>query len=135
MPQSLHSLSIVAVFVAISIGSPSAQVVRQRGPPPEIREIIDGIVAAANGDAAAWEAFAQAKFARTYLTSQTPQQRAAMHQQIVDRFGTVARGGVMRDGPDAPLQINVKGTKSSGVIAVAVDDSIFKITNISLDAA
>ena len=130
----LRHLSIVVLLVAIVCASPFAQV-RQQGPPPEIREIIDGIVVAINGDAAAWEAFAQAKFAPPYLKSQTPQQRAEVHQQLVDRFGTVARGGVMRDGPDAPLQISVKGSKSSGVVAVSVDDSIFKITSVGVGSA
>ena len=105
-----------------------------QGPPPEIRALVDGVIAAANGDAAAWEAFAQKSFTPAYLKQQTPAERSAFHQQIVDRFGTVSRGGVMRDSPDAPLQINVKGSKASGVIAVSVDDNTFRITNVSLGA-
>ena len=126
---------VLGVCLVVFASATSAQVVRQGGPPPELRELIDGIVAAIHGDAAAWEAFAQAKFAPAYLKSQTREQRAAMHQQIVDRFGSgVTRGGVMREGPDAPLQMTIKGPKASGVVAISVDDSVFKITNISLEA-
>lgn len=124
--------TLCASILVASITSISGQVVRTGGPPPEIRELIDGIIVAINGDAAAWEAFAQAKFAPDYLTAQTRDQRAAIHQQIVDRFGSVARGGVNREGPDAPLQIGVKGSKASGVIVVSVDDRIFRITNIAI---
>src|SRR5689334_20111531 len=127
-------LSIALCLAGLVSTSLLAQV-RQQGPPPEIRELIDGVVAAINGDAAAWEAFAQAKFAPAYLKSQTPQQRADAHAQMVDRFGTVARGGVMRDGPDAPLQITVKGSKANGVVIVDVDDTVFKIRSIGVGSA
>ena len=127
--------SAIGASVVVLIASAAfAQVVRTQGPPQEIRDLIDGVVAAINGTAEVWEAFAQAKFAPAYLKQQTREQRAALHQQIADRFGTVARGGVQREGPDAPLLINVKGSKASGVVVVAVDDSVFKITGISLDA-
>lgn len=106
----------------------------QTGPPPEIRALIDGFIQAVNGDDAAWEAYAQARYAPAYLKAQTPEDRAALHRQIVDRFGTVARGPVRREGPEGPLEISVKGTKAEGVIAVHVDDGTFRITRISLDA-
>ncbi len=106
----------------------------QQGPPPEIRTLIEAVIQAANGNGEAWEAFAQKSFAPPYLTQQTPAQRAALHQQIVSRFGTVSRGPVLREGPDAPLQITIKGSKASGTLAVSVDDSTFRITNLALDA-
>lgn len=126
---------IAAIALLISLAaSVHAQQVVQQGPPPEIRALLDGFIQAANGNAAAWEEYAQKFFAPPLLKSQTPQQRAAEHQQIVDRFGQIARGPVRREGPDGPLQINVKGEKASGIIAVYVDDNVFKITRISLEA-
>ncbi|MEO5898157.1 MAG: serine hydrolase domain-containing protein [Vicinamibacterales bacterium] len=106
-----------------------------QGPPPEIRALIEEVIQAANGNDEAWEAFAQKSFAPPYLKQQTPAQRAALHQQIVARFGTVARGPVVREGPDAPLQITIKGSKASGMLAVSVDDTTFRITSLALDAS
>jgi D-alanyl-D-alanine carboxypeptidase len=120
----------LTILAAVAIGS----AVVAQGPPPQIRELIDGIVVAANGDADAWERFAQSNFSPEYLKTQTREERAAIHHQIVDRFGTVTRGGVTREGPGAPLQISVAGSKSSGVIFVSVDDKTFRITNVSLAA-
>lgn len=106
-----------------------------QGPPPEIRALVTGIIEAANGDAAAWEAYAQKYYAPAYLESQTPEQRAAVHQQIADRFGKVKPAGVRREGPDAPLQIAVNGDKGSGALIVDVDDRVFKVTGVSLGNA
>ncbi|MEO7158151.1 MAG: hypothetical protein ABI039_11340 [Vicinamibacterales bacterium] len=123
-------IALAASLVVVWAAGPIAL----QGPPPEIRALIDGLIQAANGTDDAWEAFAQKSFAPLYLKQQTPPDRAALHRQMVDRFGTVARGPVLREGPDAPLQITLKGSKSSGVLAVSVDDSSFRITNLALDA-
>jgi D-alanyl-D-alanine carboxypeptidase len=123
-------VALTAFLIIVALGRSSVA----QGPPPEIRALIDDIVVAANADADAWERFAQSKFAPDYLKTQTREERAAIHHQIADRFGTVTRGGVMRAGPGAPLQINVTGSKSNGVIVVAVDDKTFRITSVSLGA-
>ena len=86
-----HRIAL-AILVAAFVTTLNARPIVQNGPPPEIRALIDGVIQACNGDAAAWEAFAQKYFAPAYLKQQTPDQRAAMHQQIVDRFGTVHAG-------------------------------------------
>lgn len=112
-----------------------ATISARQGPPPEIRAIVDGIIQAANGDAAAWEAYAQKYYAPKYLASQTPAQRAAVQKEIADRFGKLRPSGVRREAPDAPLQINVNGDRSSGVLVVDVDDSVFKVTGVSIGGA
>lgn len=122
-------IAIAATLVVAWAAAPIAL----QGPPPEIRALIEGVIQAANGSDEAWEAFAQKSFAPPYLARQTPAERAALHQQIVDRFGIVARGPVTREGPDAPLQISLKGSKASGTLAVSVDDGTFRITNLTLD--
>ena len=123
-----------AVIAAALAVASAAGTKAQQGPPPEIRTLIEAVIQAANANDEAWEAFAQKSFAPAYLTKQTPVQRSALHQQIVGRFGTVARGPVLREGPDAPLQITIKGSKGSGMLAVSVDDSTFRITDLALDA-
>jgi CubicO group peptidase (beta-lactamase class C family) len=88
-----------------------------------VRALFDAIVAAANaGSAGAWEAFAQERFTPELLRKQSPAERAALYQRIVDRFGTVALGGVMRQGPGAPLRMNIKGSNGSGLIILDMDD-------------
>jgi CubicO group peptidase (beta-lactamase class C family) len=124
---------VFSLLMAAGAATDAPQIV-QTGPPPEIRALIDGFIQAVNGDDAAWEAFAQARYAPAYLQAQAPEVRATLHRQIVDRFGTVTRGPVRREGPEGPLEISVTGTKAEGVIAVHVDDGTFRITRISLDA-
>lgn len=122
-----------SLLLAAGAATPAQQIV-QTGPPPEIRALIEGFIQAVNGDDAAWDAYARAQYAPAYLQTQTPQERAALHRQIVDRFGTVARGPVRREGPEGPLEISITGTKAEGVIAVHVDDATFRITRIALEA-
>jgi len=126
-------ISVAAVLVATAVTLSAQQAVRT-GAPPEIRALVDSVIQAVNsGNADAWEAFAQARFAPSLLQKQTRDQRAEQYRQIADRFGTVAMNGVRREGPDAPLQLMVKGSKGSGTIEVDIDEGATpKI--ISLDA-
>ena len=119
-----------AVAVCLLVTSTLSAQVRQ-GPPPEIRALIDDTVAAVNsGSAEAWEAFAQKHFTSSLLQKQTPEARATIYQQLVDEFGTVTRGPVTRQGPDAPLEMSVKGTKGSGVIALELEPGTPKIAGL-----
>lgn len=127
--------SLLLSLMMAAGAAPHGQQIVQTGPPPEIRALIHGFIQAVNGDDAAWEAYAQARYTPAFLKAQAPQDRAAIHRQIVDRFGAVARGPVRREGPEGPLEISVKGTKAEGVIAVYVDDGTFRITRIALDAS
>jgi CubicO group peptidase (beta-lactamase class C family) len=126
--MTLRVLPVLALaFVALSLNEVSAsaqqEVVIKGGPPPAIRELIDGVVEGVNrGDAAAWEAFAQARFSPALLQKQTRDERAQRYSQIVGSFGTITLEDVMRRGPDAPLELNVTGSKGAGVIIVGLDE-------------
>ena len=120
------------VVVLMAITSTAQQVVRQ-GPPPEIRALIDAFPKAANGDAAAWEAFASEHFTAALLKRQTADERASLHARIADRFGAIALNGVRREGPSAPLQVNVKGSKAAGVVVIELDPGSPKISAIRIE--
>ena len=112
------------LVIAATITLPARQVVRTGGPPPEIRALFDAFTEAMNsGSADAWEAFVQARFAPALLQKYSKEQRAEMYKQLAADFGTIAIGRVNREGPDAPLQLNVKGSKGSGVFMLGIDNS------------
>ena len=105
-----------------AVATPAAQVVRRAGPPPEVRAIFEALLAAANGGSEdGWEGFAQAHFAPEFLKKQSRDERVELYRQIVDRFGTIAIEGVRREGPDAPLQMSVKGSKAAGMVLLSLD--------------
>ena len=113
-------LTLIVFFVTIA--APAAQEVRRGGPPPEVRAVFDALLEALNGGSEdAWEAFAQARFSPSFLQKQSRAERAQLYRQIVDRFGTIAVEQVRREGPDAPLQMMVKGSKADGVIVLSLD--------------
>ena len=113
----IRSTLVMVCFVTIA--APAAQEVRRGGPPPEVRAVFDALLEAVNGGSEdAWEAFAQARFSPSFLQKQSRAERAQLYQQIVTTFGTVAIEGVRREGPDAPLQMNVKGSKADGAIVL-----------------
>ena len=123
-----------AVAVCLVLTSTLSAQVRQ-GPPPEIRTLIDDTVAALNsGKAEAWEAFAQKHYAPSLLQKQTPDARAKLYQQLVNEFGTVTRGPVTRQGPEAPLEMSVKGTRGSGVIVLELEPGTPKIAGLRVTA-
>src|SRR5215213_4500264 len=125
MTQPLRAA--LAVFLVIASFAPlSAQ-----GPSPEIREMVGAIVAAANGDDAAWAAYEQKYFSPGFLKSRPPD----LHQQIVDRFGTVALGQVSRMGPDAPLELSVSGSKASGTISLSIDGDVARVLDLKIGGA
>ena len=102
---------------SITIAAPAAQEVRRGGPPPEVRAVFDALLEAVNGGSEdAWETFAQARFSPSFLQKQSRAERAQLYRQIVDQFGAIAVEQVRRQGPDAPLQMMVKGSKADGVI-------------------
>ena len=121
----------VIVFALFAAATASAQEVVRKEAPPEIRALFQAFTAGANGDAAAWESFAQAHFTAELLKKQTPAERAAVHQQIADRFGTIGIGGIRRE-MDGPLQVMVKGSKGEGTISVELDFSSPKIYSIAV---
>jgi D-alanyl-D-alanine carboxypeptidase len=113
---------------------PAAQVVKTGGPPPAIRAIIDGLVQAVNGgNADAWEAYAQERFSPELVKGQSAEERRLQFERIRAEFGTITIGAVERRGPSAPLELNVKGTRASGVIALALDSGTpSRVTSIDV---
>jgi CubicO group peptidase (beta-lactamase class C family) len=134
--RTAFRVATAIVWLVAGAGLSAQQVVRT-GPPPEIRELIDAVVQAVNsGSADAWEAFAKARYASALLDKQTAAQRAQEYRRIADRFGTIAIERVNRMGPDAPLLLNVKGSKSSGVIEVDIDNGATpRIVNLGVEGA
>ena len=108
---------ICTLLVAAAVALPAQEVVRT-GPPPEIRELVQNTIAAINADAAAFEAFALKSFAASFLEGRSREDRADLHQRLQSDFGTLTLERVMREGPDAPLDLHVKGTRQSGVISI-----------------
>ena len=123
---------MVMVFTLCAAATSSAQDVVRKEAPPEIRALFQALTQGANGDAAAWESFAQAHYSAELLKKQTPEQRAEVHAQIADRFGAIGIGGVRRE-MDGPLQVMVKGAKANGTIRVELDFSSPKIYAISVE--
>ena len=118
----------------IAIAAPAAQEVRRGGPPPEVRAVFDALLAAVNGGSEeAWEAFAQARFSSSFLKQQSRAERAKLYDQLVTTFGAVTIQGVRPEGPDAPLQMNVKGSKADGTILLTLStDSPPRIDDLRL---
>ena len=118
----------------VATAAPAAQEVRRGGPPPEVRAVFDALLQAVNGGSEeAWEAFAQARFSPSFLQEQSRDERAKLYNQIVTTFGVIAIQGVRREGPDAPLQMNVKGSKADGMIVLTLStDSPPRIDDLRL---
>jgi hypothetical protein len=129
--KTLRNVSLLFVFTLLAAATVSAQDVVRKEAPPEIRALFQALTAGANGDAAAWESFAQAHYTAELLKKETPAQRAELHKQIGDRFGAIGIGGVRRE-MDGPLQVMVKGAKANGTILVDLDASAPKIFAISV---
>lgn len=135
---TLHRLlcvfvTLVAVWF-VTASPVAAQVVVRQEAPSEIRILVQALATAANGDAAAWETFAQAHYAPALLKRETAAQRAAFHAELAGTFGTVTITGVRREGPDAPLQVMVDGAKGRGTIRVALDGDSPKISALRVES-
>jgi hypothetical protein len=122
---------LIAFAFAFAANSFAQEVVRKEAP-PEIRALFQALVAGANGDAAAWESFAQAHYTEALLKKETPAQRAELHKKIADKFGTIAINGARRE-MDGPLQLMVKGSKAEGTITVDLDFDKPKISSIAIE--
>ena len=133
MKNMLRLVVVSVMSLVFAATSAFAQEVVRKEAPPEIRTLFQELVKGANGDAAAWEAFAQAHFTPELLKKQTPAQRAEVQKQIVGRFGTIAVNAVRKEGPDGPLQVMVKGSKAEGTIVVDLDLSSPKIFSIGVE--
>jgi D-alanyl-D-alanine carboxypeptidase len=120
---SLPSLCRLLLVFSLVAGNAAATQL-QTGPPPQVRALFDAFTQAMNsGSAETWEAFVQARFSPALAQKSTPQQRAQMYAMLAKDFGTIAIERVTREGPDAPLQVSVKGTGGNGVFILGLDDS------------
>ena len=124
-------VSMMALALGVATLASAQELVRKEAP-PEIRALFQALAQGANGDAAAWESFAQAHFTPELLKKQTPAQRAEVQQQIAARFGTIGINAVRRE-MEGPLQVMVKGSKAEGTILVDLDFGTSKIFSIVIE--
>ncbi|HET9371254.1 MAG TPA: hypothetical protein VFO19_13430 [Vicinamibacterales bacterium] len=113
----------VALAVLAVAPTAAAQEMVVTGPPPVLRARLDAFLKAFNsGDAAQFEKMATEAFTSAYLKSQTADERRQAYVKMRADFGTIAFERVERRGPDAPLEINVKGSVASGTMTIELDD-------------
>jgi hypothetical protein len=130
-PMMKKVFSSVVFLLAMAAVSAAAQEVVVTGPPPALRKNMDAFRAAVNGTPAEYEAMAKTVFTDEFYKSQTPAQRKADLEKMRAAFGTIAFGRVERNGgPDAPLQVSVKGSVGEGVLWIGLDDDTSKFMSI-----
>jgi D-alanyl-D-alanine carboxypeptidase len=131
-----HKLFLLSAILIWSSTASAQEVVRRGSPPPEIRALFEAFTTAFNsGNAATWEAFTKERFSPALLEKITADRRAGMYQQLIDDFGTIEIEQVLREGPDAPLNVHVRGTKGSGVFTLSLDaGSPLRITGFGVEA-
>ena len=121
----------VMFLIQMAAVQTAAQEVVVNGPPPALRKNLDAFKAALNGTAAEYEATAKSVFTDELFKSQTPAQRKAELDKLQAAFGKIGFERVERNGgPDAPLQVFVKGSTASGVIWIGLDDDTSKFTSL-----
>ncbi len=121
---------LVSAFGAAASAAAQEVVVRD-GPPPALRKNLDAFKAAVNGTAEQYEAMAKMAFTAELLKSQTPAQRKADFEKLRAGFGAIAFDHIERNGgPDAPLQVFVKGAAGAGVIWIGLDEETSKFVSM-----
>ncbi len=121
----LRAAVMVCTALALAPGSVQAQDVVVTGPPSTIRALLEAFVKGLNGtNADAWEAMAQARFSPELLIKRPAPERRKMYEQLRADFGTFTVERVIRQGPDAPLELHVKGsTGLAGVITLDLSNT------------
>jgi D-alanyl-D-alanine carboxypeptidase len=129
----LKGILLAVTCLATTATPVPAQEVRG-GPPPEIRTLVDSFIKALNADAAAWEAMANERFSADHLKKTTAADRKQLFDKIRADFGTVTFERAVREGPEAPLQLQVKGSSgATGRIGLEIDGgSPPKISNVTV---
>jgi hypothetical protein len=121
----------VMFLIAMAAVRAAAQEVVVTGPPPALRKNMETFKTAINGTAAEYEAAAKAVFTDEFFKAQTPAQRKAEFDKLRAAFGKIDFERVERNGgPDAPLQVFVKGSLASGVIWIGLDEDTSKFTSL-----
>ena len=128
-------LSAVALAL-LPLSAARAQEVVRQGPPPEVRALVDAVVKAFNDGADGWEALAQQRFAPALLKQQSAAERKAQYQKARTDAGAVTFERATRMGPDAPLDLHLKGAAgTTAVITIEIDDATpLKITNLKIES-
>jgi hypothetical protein len=108
-------------MVVMAVPASAQEVVT--GPPPVLRQNLDAFLKGFNAAPADYEAMAKATFSPAFYKSQTPEQRATEYKKLRADFGTIQFQRVERQGPDAPLEIEVKGSVASGTFWIELDEN------------
>jgi hypothetical protein len=123
------------VLLLCGASAAAAQEVVVTGPPPELRKNLDAFQAAfSTGSAEQYEAMTKTVFTPEFVKKQSPEQRKADFTKWFAGFGTIKFQRVNRNGgPDSPLEVQVKGSKASGVMWIDIDDDTSKIRGIRVE--
>jgi CubicO group peptidase (beta-lactamase class C family) len=109
----------------------------QEGPPVEIRQHVQALVAAYNsGSAGQWEEMVQEHFAPAGLAGRSAADRRELLERLRGDFGqTIAVARVTRDGPDAPLKLHVRGASGlEGAFELTLEPAApFRITRFAVE--
>ena len=108
------------------------------GPPPELRALVDAVTGAVlGGSPDAWESMARERFAPALLAKQTVAERRRIFDKLSVAFAGAKRGPVMRQGPDAPLELRMVGPSGPvGAIVLELTSGIPpRISGISIETA
>jgi hypothetical protein len=136
MTRRILMFLLLAITASAATASAQEVVVDTSGPPPALRANIQAFRKALNGSAADFEAMTKDVYTPAALKAQTPAQRKALFDTVRAACGTVEFEQLMREGgPDAPLQIPVKGATGAGVIWVDLDDATHKFAAVRFEPA
>ncbi len=124
---------LMAGAFTLVAGGAVAQEVVVTGPPPALRKNLDAFQKAFNsGDVAQYETMAKATFTDGYFKRQTADERKQAFTKWRTAFGSIKFEQVERNGPDAPLQIFLKGAVASGVMWMELGEAS-KIAGIKVE--
>ena len=133
--NTVRWLAVSALLMLIAWPLP-AQEARRGGPPPEIRALVDAFLNAVNSSTAGdWETMAKERFSAAFLKARPAADRKKLYDSIKKDFGTVTFERAVREGPEAPLQLQVRGsTGATGTISLEIDaGNPPKITGINVN--
>lgn len=100
-------------------------------PSPRMQELLTATIDALNGDAAAFERYAQERYAKEFLAKRTPQQRAALLSRLRADFGRIEARGAQRMSPER-VGIAIAGSTGMRGRLVLDHDDAYKITGLEI---
>ncbi len=133
--RCLGGIVSTVLLLLLAVPAARAQEVVRTGAPPEVRALIESVVKALNDGADAWETLATARFTPALLKQSTAADRKAQYDKFRAEVGTVTFERATRMGPDAPLELTLKGaTGAAGTVMLEIDDaSPPRITSLRLE--